>query len=220
MTIPLAVRRIAAALAVLLVAPGGTLLASGPDEDCHRAARSHLESEPAGEAPAAEPLRLASLDVAYTDHQGRAGVLADLVDRPVLLTFFYTRCQNSKKCPMTVARLASLQKRLEETGMARRVRLVAITYEPQLDTPERLRRYASARGFELGPDALAIRLDDERQQEVVDELLIEVSYNAGWVNGHAVELSLLAAGGDVVRRYHATDWDNEQVEEDLRGLLR
>ena len=140
-------------------------------------------------------------------------------DRPVLVTFFYTRCQNSRKCPLTVSRLAGLQRHLEAEGLAERVRLLAITYEPQFDTPRRLARYAGNRGLALGPGALALRLEPERQQDVIDDLRVDVAYNTGWVSGHGVELSLLDAGGRLVRKYHAVYWQNPRVLEDVRRLL-
>lgn len=169
--------------------------------------------------PAAGPARIANLDIGYTDQSGASGTLANLVDRPVLLTFFYTRCQNSRKCPLTVSRLAALQRRLEAAGLTERVRLLAITYEPRFDTPERLARYATNRGLALGPGARALRLDPERQQALIDDLHVEVAYNSGWVSGHGVELSLLDAGGRLVRKYHAVYWQNPRVVEDLRQLL-
>lgn len=169
--------------------------------------------------PAGGPAPVARLDIGFTDHSGATGVLADLVDRPVLLAFFYTRCQNSRKCPMTVSRLAGLQRGLEAAGLGDRVRMLAITYEPQFDTPERLARYATNRGLALGPAARALRLDPERQQDLVEELRLEVAYNSGWVSGHGVELSLLDAGGRLVRRYQALSWQNQRVLEDVQRLL-
>lgn len=163
--------------------------------------------------------RLTELDVRYTDQEGESGRLADLFDRPVLITFFYSRCQNSKKCPMTVSRLASLQRSLREAGLEERARLLAVTFEPQVDTPERLKRYVGNRGLEFGATALALRLEGDRQQEVVDALGAPVAYNAGWVNGHGVELSLLDASGALVAKYHALEWRNPRVLEDLRRLL-
>lgn len=172
-----------------------------------------------GTDPASPPGRLKNLDIAYTDHDGRTGVLADLVDRPTLLTFFYARCQNGKKCPMTIARLAALQRQLGEAGLADRVRLLAVTYEPQLDTPERLKRHTSARGLKLGDSARALRLDADRQQELLGELEIEVSYNAGWVNAHGVRLTLIGAGGDVVETHRDLAWRTEAVLKQLQGYL-
>jgi protein SCO1 len=169
--------------------------------------------------PTAERSRLQGLDIAFKDQDGRSGTLGNLIDRPVLVTFFYSRCLNSRKCSMAVNRMGALQRRLAEDGMDGKVRLLAITYEPQFDTPERINRYATDRGLRLGENALALQLDTARHQQLVDELQAPVNYNAGWVNAHGVELSLLDAKGRLVRKYHTVLWDNDQVAKDVREVL-
>jgi protein SCO1/2 len=62
--------------------------------------------------------------------------------RPVVLSFIFTSC--TTVCPMISATLAQLQRKL---GPARdRVHLVSISIDPEFDTPERLREYASKLG--------------------------------------------------------------------------
>ena len=120
---------------------------------------------------------------------------------------------------MAVSQLAALQRQLTQAALDDKVRLVAITYEPQFDTPERMNRYAAARGLQLGEDAVAVQLDSERQQQLVDELLAPVSYNAGWVNSHGLEASLIDAHGRLVRKYTTLLWRNDVAIEDLRRVV-
>jgi protein SCO1/2 len=169
--------------------------------------------------PAAQRSRLQNLDIAFKDQDGRSGVLGDLVNKPVVITFFYSRCQNSTKCSLAVTRLGALQRQLAQAGIGDKVRLLAITYEPQFDTPERINHFAADRGLRLGENALALQLDSDRHQQLVDEIQAPVNYNAGWVNAHGVELSLLDAGGRLVRKYHTLLWDNDQVVKDLKRVL-
>jgi len=170
-------------------------------------------------APVAERAQLRNLDAAYTDHDGRAGVLRDLADKPLLVTFFYTRCQNARKCSMAVSALAGLQRQLADAGLDDRVRLVAITYEPQFDTPERIHRFATDRGLRLGANAVALQLDAKRTQRLVDELQAPANYNAGWINTHGIELTLLDARGRVVRKYQTILWNNSQVVNDVKRIV-
>ena len=109
---------------------------------------------------------------------------------------------------MAVSQLGALQRQLARAGIADQVRLLAISYEPQYDTPERINRYAIDRGFCLGENALALQLDGAHQQQLIDELQAPVSFNAGWVNTHGVGLSLLDAQGRLAA-YH-TAWDNDR----------
>jgi protein SCO1/2 len=118
-----------------------------------------------------------------------------------------------------VGRLAALQRQLTELKIDDKVRLIAITYEPQFDTPERLSRYGLDRGFRFNEHARAIQLESKRHRRLIDELDAPVNYNAGWVNIHGVALHLLDATGSVVRKYHTLLWDNNQVAADVRRLL-
>jgi protein SCO1/2 len=169
--------------------------------------------------PVAQRSRLQNLDIAFKDQDGRSGVLSHLIDKPVAITFFYSRCQNSTKCSLAVAQLGALQRQLAQAGLSDKVRLLAITYEPQFDTPERISRFATDRGLWLGENALALQLDSDRHQQLVDEIQAPANYNAGWVNAHGVELSLLDASGRLVRKYHTLLWDNDQVVKDLKRVL-
>lgn len=169
--------------------------------------------------PSGQRRRVQNLNIAYKDQDGRTGVLGKLVSKPSLITFFYTRCQNNRKCSMAVSQLGALQRQLMEARIDGDVRLLAISYEPQFDTPDRINRYATDRGLRLGPNALAIQLDSGRHQRLVDELQAPANYNAGWINTHGVELSLLDADGRLVRKYHTLLWDNDQVMKDLKRVI-
>ncbi len=163
--------------------------------------------------------RLQNLEIALVDQDGRKYVLSQLIDRPVLLTFFYTRCQNAGKCSNTITRLTMLQQELTLRGMASDVRLLAITFEPEFDTPMRLKRYAVDRGLVLGNHALAVRLDSKGHAAFVEELDTPVGYSSGWVNTHGVEAVLLDAEGRLVRKYTTLAWEQAIVVADFQHLL-
>lgn len=163
--------------------------------------------------------RLSSLDATVLDHDGRRHVLARLCNRPMLLTFVYTRCENASKCSTTVSQLAALQQVLTTAGLDERVRLVALSFEPHFDTPARLHRFASDRGMRLGDTALAAAMEGDGHVRLLDELATPVNFNAGWVNTHGIQAVLLDAAGRPVRRYSTLLWDNDAVLFDLKRLL-
>jgi cytochrome oxidase Cu insertion factor (SCO1/SenC/PrrC family) len=211
---------IAAVLDCLLLSVSGA--ADLPDPGVRDAATDRESLDPplyTAWVPFEQRSPLQNLDIRFKDHDGRPGMLRDLTNKPSVITFFYTRCQNGRKCSMAVGRLGALQRQLAQAGIADKVRLIAISYEPQFDTPERINRYATDRGLSLGENALALQLESNQQQQLADELQAPVNFNAGWVNTHGVELSLLDAKGRLVRQYHTLLWDNDQVAEDLRRVM-
>ncbi len=172
--------------------------------------------------PWIEPSRreeLRNLDIAMTDHDGRDRVLRDLIGRPMLLTFFYSRCQNAGKCSTTVSALARLQRDLVQRRIDSDIQLLAITFEPQFDTPARLKRYATDRGLELGARVFAVRLDPGQQNLLIQELNTPVGYSSGCVNSHGLQAVLLDGRGRLVRTYVNLGWDNAVVVNDFQRTL-
>src|SRR5262249_15396837 len=64
----------------------------------------------------------------------------------VVVSFIYTNCPDI--CPLTTARLAQVEEKLGDI-VGRDIFLVSLTVDPERDTPERLKSFATA--FGAGP---------------------------------------------------------------------
>jgi protein SCO1 len=143
--------------------------------------------------------------------------------KPTILGFFYTRCDNPNKCSLTITKLGRLQKRLTEEGLAGRIRVAAVSYDPGYDTPDKMKGYCQNRGFFLDQDHLALRAEKQRFNELRDYFELGVNYSSSVVNRHQIELYLLNGNGEVATAYTNFQWDVEDVLEEARsmeGLLR
>jgi protein SCO1/2 len=83
-------------------------------------------------------------DVSLVDSNGRAVSLNEAVtaDVPVLVNFMFTSCTTI--CPIMSAGFGRLHALLSSERLA--VRLVSISVDPDIDTPSRLREYATRAG--------------------------------------------------------------------------
>lgn len=142
----------------------------------------------------------------------------DLADRPLALTFFYTRCDNDRKCETNLARLAQLQAAAETAGLASRVRLVAVTYDPGYDTPLQLARFANARNLRPGDGFRLVRPSPSALANLAHALDLGVNYADGRPNIHGVELFVLDRQGRVAREYRNALWNERDVLADLERL--
>jgi cytochrome oxidase Cu insertion factor (SCO1/SenC/PrrC family) len=79
------------------------------------------------------------------DANGRARKLADLTKgRITVMSFIYTRCAAARACPYATGMLLELhQLSAENKELARNLRLISMSFDPQNDTPERMAAYAS-----------------------------------------------------------------------------
>lgn len=78
--------------------------------------------------------------VVLTDHRGHRLALGEPLDRPAALTFIYTDCHAS--CPVLVATLRSTEALVGDGAL-----FLAVTLDPERDTPAALQAYAERWGL-------------------------------------------------------------------------
>lgn len=217
-----AARRLEIADAPFPLAPGRTALqevlatlAMLPGRG--RAKPSCCASEERAEAPGS-----ASADVGTVGLQDQSGArlaFADFfADGPSALAFFYTRCMNPERCSLTVTKLARLQDRLAGLGVAGRVRVGAVSYDPDYDLPQRLADYGARRGFRFDAHNRFFRtLGPVEPLKAHFEL--GVGYGPVTVNRHRIELFVLDAAGAVAASFTRRLWDEADVAAALAGQL-
>ncbi len=83
-------------------------------------------------------------DFALVDQDERPVQLSALRGKVVVLTFLYTSCPDV--CPLTAQKLKAAVERLKPEQQ-RTVAVLAVTVDPEQDTPARLRQYLDANGL-------------------------------------------------------------------------
>jgi cytochrome oxidase Cu insertion factor (SCO1/SenC/PrrC family) len=152
------------------------------------------------------------------DQDGRTTAFDEFfTGRPAVVAFFYTRCDNPRKCSLTVTKLAALQRSIEEGGQDGAVRIAAITYDPAFDLPHRLRLYGADRGIRFGEHVRFFRAPS-RFDDVRRHFDLGVNYGAATVNRHRTELFVLDAKGRVAAGFTRVQWDVDAVLGVLDGL--
>jgi protein SCO1/2 len=86
-------------------------------------------------------------DFTLTGQDGKVFKISDLRGKVVVLTFIYTRCPVPDFCPAMDRRFADLAATIGASpGRADRIRLLSVSFDPENDTPDVLRKHAQARG--------------------------------------------------------------------------
>jgi protein SCO1/2 len=86
-------------------------------------------------------------DFAMTGQDGGGFKLSDWRGKVVILTFIYTRCPMPDFCPLMDRKFSELAQRLSAfPNRAKDIRLISLSFDPEHDTPEVLRKHASIRG--------------------------------------------------------------------------
>ena len=141
---------------------------------------------------------------------------ADLRGKPVVLTFIFTTCRSA--CPVLTAKLVDIQRRLssEQKGIPR---FVAVSVEPEHDTPEVLKAYANNFGADLrawsfltgSPAAIA---------ELARRYAVYVKRQPDESIDHTFLTSLIDRDGIIRVQYQGAQFDRDEFLADLLSLIR
>lgn len=155
------------------------------------------------------------------NHAGIRGTLEKFIDRkPTVVAFFYTRCMNPNKCTLTINKLGWLQRDLSKSGLQDRVNLVAFTYDPAYDTPNKMHAFGQNRGLAFGQNVHMLRTRTEDFGLLSDFFELGINRISSTVNQHRIELFLLERNGNIKISYTRLQWEVENVLEDIKGLLK
>lgn len=101
-------------------------------------------------------------DFAVTTQEGRTLKLSELRGNVVALTFIYTRCPLPDFCPLMDRKFAELAGKIAASPQrSSHVRLLSISFDPEHDTPEVLRKHAEIQGAKPPLWTFAVASHDE-----------------------------------------------------------
>lgn len=159
-------------------------------------------------------------DFRLRNQDGRTIALRDFHGKNLLITFIYTRCPLPNFCPLVTHNFAVIDGALSSNpAVYRKTHLLCISFDPEHDTPARLRAYGATY---IGSDAK--NAFDHWDFAVPDEKTLEkmaLYFDLGMTPGpdstitHTLSTTLIGADGKVIRFYPGNEWTVEQVEADL-----
>ncbi|MCE7869847.1 SCO family protein [bacterium CPR1] len=151
---------------------------------------------PASRSPGPLPeLSIYHLPGAWTDQDGKELTLPELRGKVRLLAMVYTSCPQA--CPRIIADMKSIDEDLRKRHPAG-VELVLVTFDPETDTPERLRQLADEQ--KLDPRWRLIRGDSQQVQELAAVLGVKYRKVSATDFAHSNLITVLDADGVVVHQ--------------------
>ncbi|MHC4829881.1 MAG: SCO family protein, partial [Planctomycetota bacterium] len=159
------------------------------------------------------------LDLDLQDQDGQNLRFRDFfTGRPSVVTFFYTRCDNPFKCPVTMANLASFQELLHQEGLGDRIRTAGITYDPSFDLPIELKGYGAAYNVRMGQHHRLLRTP-KGLDSLQSYFNLGVNFVDSIVNRHRIEAYILDEHGRVVEALTHLRWEENDLLDRVRALL-
>lgn len=179
------------------------------------------------EAPAPGTYQLPPIDRVGQHHllgtRGVAEPLIGLADGELaLISFVYLNC--GEACPLATAMLHRLDGELaKDAALSKRVELVTVSFDPQRDTPEKMRALRER----LGPKG-RWRFLTAANDAALRPVLADFGQDSVWIPGeanapdslrHVLKVFVVDANGAVRQIYSTGYLDSRLVIADLRTLL-
>lgn len=147
---------------------------------------------------------------------GERLALTDLRGKVLALTFIYLSCTDT--CPLLTAKMVAIQRRLG-ADFGPRIGFVSITVDPEVDTPEALRRYAKALGANV--DGWSFLTGTRAEiDDVLRRYGVVARKNQRGDVDHLFLTSLIDRKGALRVQYLGTRFDPAEMQADLQKLLR
>ena len=151
-----------------------------------------------------------------TNQDGQRASLSALRGKVVAITFIYTTCVDT--CPLLTAKMASLRGRLGG-DFGPRVQFLSITVDPARDTPEVLKRFATAHGAQGAGWAFLTGTPSEIRAVAKHYGVYYRKTSRGDVD-HTFLTSLVDRDGILRVQYLGVRFDPNELLRDLQTLVR
>jgi protein SCO1/2 len=162
-------------------------------------------------------------DFKLRNQDGRAIHLDQFRGETLLITFIYTRCPLPNFCPLVTHNFAVIDRQLASNPtLYAKTHLLCVSFDPEHDTPARLRAYGAQY---IGSDAKNAFAHWDFAAPSKPELLEMAKYfDVGITHGendtitHTLSTTLIGPQGKVVQFYPGNEWTPEQVIADVKKL--
>jgi len=150
--------------------------------------------------------------------------LARFKGKALLITFIYTRCPRPDFCPRVTRNFADINRQLAATpALYDKTHLLCVSFDPDNDTPARLRAYGAQY---IGSDSnqafahwdFAVP-DKPVLQQMAQYFDVGITTGSDDTITHTLSTTLIGPDGKVVKFYPGNEWTADQITQDVKQLL-
>jgi protein SCO1/2 len=163
-------------------------------------------------------------DFKLRNQDGRPIHLSQFQGKALLVTFIYTRCPSPEFCPRVTRNFAQVDKELAGSpALYAKSHLLCVSFDPEHDTPARLRAYGATYMGSDAPSAFSHWDFAVPDKKVLPEMArffdLGMTNEADSSITHTLSTTLIGPDGKVVRFYPGNEWTAAQLTADVRQRL-
>lgn len=172
-----------------------------------------------------EPLKVGDAlpDYDFINEQGQAVSLSQFKGNALVLSFLFTRCPMPQYCPLTAKKLAETQNQLSmAVNGPTNWHILAITIDPEFDTPERLKQFGETHGFK--PERWSLLTGERIDITALGEQFGLTFWTEDGTINHNLRTVVVGADGTIRTNIVGNEWKVEtlvgEVVEAAGGRLK
>ena len=160
-----------------------------------------------------------------TNQDGKPVKLSHFRGKALLITFIYTRCPLPDFCPRVTKNFAAVEKALAaDPALYAKTHLICASFDPEHDTPDRLKAYGAEYMGAAAPKAFAhwdfAASTKQNLPEMAKFFDLGLTSEADSTITHTLSTTLIGPDGKVVQFYPGNEWTPDQLVSDVKKLLR
>ena len=159
---------------------------------------------------------------ALTDQDGKRFSTNDYRGKAWAITFIYARCPLPEYCIKMSTNFSDAARQLMSSDLKDKIRLLSVSFDPENDTPEKLRQYGQGYlGKDAKPDFSVWQLavgSDKEVRAIADffGLRYETDQNDKTQINHSLRTAVISPEGKVTKIFAGNEWTANDLIAELK----
>ncbi len=165
-------------------------------------------------------------DFTLTNQDGKSISMKDFRGKALAITFIYTKCPLPNYCILMSKNFSDLANQLKDSELKDKIRLLSISFDPQADTPAKLKEYGQGYlGKGAAPDFTVWQLatgTDKQIKNVADffGLRYETDGNDKTQFNHSLRTIVVTPDGKVQKVFSGNEWTPNDLLRELENSIK
>lgn len=165
------------------------------------------------------------IDFTLTNQDGKRVSSKDFLGKAWAITFIYAKCPLPNYCIKMSTNFSDAAIQLKDSDLKDKIRLLSVSFDPERDTPEKLRVYGQGYlGKDAKPDFSVWQLavgKDEEVRRIADffGLRYEVDAQDKTQFNHSLRTAVISPEGKVTKIFTGNDWTANDLLRELKLAL-
>jgi len=151
---------------------------------------------------------------AFVNEEGKAIHLGDFKGQALGVTFIFTRCPFPTFCPKMSSNFEKIAAELSKPGSPTNWHLLSISFDPEFDTPARLKEYAKR--FTRDSAKWNFATGDKSDIESFTEQLGLVFMSRNGTIEHNLRTAIIDPRGNLRQIYIGNEWDVDEFVSEMK----